>query len=62
MRCEGFIEFGMSKTNLRFMAVQFTGYWNDVLNPKTVGKEFRGEEFGEGANTPYMEIGKCSKI
>jgi hypothetical protein len=69
--CDGLMFFGMSKVNLRYISSYTNGYWNDVLDAKskkydesTEGRHAKelDEAFSEGANTPYMEIGTCSKM
>jgi hypothetical protein len=49
------VEFRMNKINNRFLYLYYLGYWTDY-------EKKAKEMFGEGMNTPYMEIGKCSKI
>lgn len=50
---EGWGQFRMSKNNLRYLWAYPYGYWSDTNEVKALK---------EGANTPLMEIGKCSKI
>lgn len=54
--CDGFTQFRMNRTSGRFLAVYVIGYWTDDKNAK------EGELFREGADTPHMEIGKCSPL
>ena len=51
--CEGIAQFRMNKERLRFLYIYPFGYWSD--NNKV-------NMLKEGKNTPFMEIGKCSKI
>ena len=54
--CEGLKELRMNKNSGRFLAIYAIGYWNDNKNSK------ENDLFREGANTPSMEIGKCSPL
>ena len=56
--CDGWVRFYLSKRNLRFFMVSHIGYWSDWPDELT-GKN---KSSVEGANTPYMEIGKCSPL
>lgn len=54
--CKGLPEIRMNRISGRFLSVYPIGYWSDDMNVK-------GEtRFREGANTPFMEIGKCSPL
>ena len=47
----------MNRRNLRFIAIQISGYWTDSLNvPSRPGMT----PDKEGTTLPYMEIGVCS--
>lgn len=50
-----FGQMNMNKNNGRYLQIYPTGYWNDR-------KSKEGNYINEGANTPYIEIGKCSPL
>ena len=52
------IEFRMNNKNLRFLVAYLVGYWLDDIP----GDEFEPFPFPEGANTPNMQIGKCTSL
>ena len=55
--CQGFgYEFRFNKNNSRFMIAYLIGYWSD--SPVQKGSL----SSDEGANTPSIEIGKCSPL
>ena len=51
--CKGFMNFSLSKNNLRFIAIHSIGY-NDYDNDDPMWRE--------GTSEPHMEIGKCSPL
>jgi hypothetical protein len=53
--CEGFTELRMNRNSGRFLAIYAIGYWSD-------DKNLLDGILREGANTPNMEIGKCSPL
>lgn len=59
LTCEGFDEFKMNRTNMRFLHAYLVGYWTDNGDHR-----FKGNPalFKEGENTPFLEIGKCAPM
>jgi hypothetical protein len=53
--CDGFEVFKFNKSNLRFLSGYIAGYWADDLSGKY-------EMNAEGANTPMIQIGRCSAL
>lgn len=57
LRCEGIYDFRFNCTSGRFLMAYLYGYWTDPPDKRTAAL------FGdEGTNTPYLQIGKCSRI
>ena len=50
--CEGLIELRMNKKSNKFIAAYLIGYWSDGSS----------EYSQEGANTPFIAKGNCSKL
>ena len=51
--CSGAAEFRMSQDTLRFLYIYTIGYWSDTD---------KAPAYKEGTNTPWMEIGRCSRF
>lgn len=54
--CDGFMQFRMNSKTRRFLSSHQLGYFSDGATKTSI------PIFKEGANTPYMEIGKCSSL
>ncbi len=60
-------EIMFSKLNLRFLHSYMTGYWNVISEQQLPTKLSEREQdfaryFAEGANTPSLSMGKCTRI
>ena len=54
LQCKGFGELTFNRVNLRFLRTYTSGYVTDGIEESRWGEE--------GANTPMVEIGKCTPL